>query len=50
MSKSAGSRNGGEVDAIGEALRERGDEIEAAPLARSFYAWYWPLMSPPSEA
>jgi len=50
MPKLNGSRNGGEADPIGEALRERGDDIEAAPLDHAFYAWYWPLMSPPAAA
>ena len=34
-------------DPIGDALRERGDGIAAAPLDRAFYEWYWPLMAPP---
>jgi nitrite reductase/ring-hydroxylating ferredoxin subunit len=37
----------GAVDPIGDALREAGDGIEAAPLDRDFYGWYWSLMAPP---
>jgi nitrite reductase/ring-hydroxylating ferredoxin subunit len=33
-------------DPIGEALREAGDGIAAAPLDRAFFEWYWPLMAP----
>ncbi len=33
-------------DALGEALRDNGDSLAAAPLARAFYDWYWPLMAP----
>jgi nitrite reductase/ring-hydroxylating ferredoxin subunit len=40
----------GEADPIGDALREQGDSIAAAPLGRAFYEWYWPLMSPPPAA
>ncbi len=34
-------------DPIGDALREAGDGIAAAPLDRAFYGWYWSLMAPP---
>lgn len=34
-------------DPIGDALREAGDGIAAAPLNRDFYGWYWSLMAPP---
>ncbi len=37
-----------EADGIGDALRD-GDAIDAAPLDRAFYAWYWPLMAPPAD-
>jgi hypothetical protein len=33
-------------DAVGDALRERGDALAAAPLERGFCDWYWPLMAP----
>ncbi len=36
------------VDPLGEALREAGDDLAAAPLDRAFYAWYWSLMPPPA--
>ena len=36
----------GPVDPIGEALREAGDGIEAAPLDGEFFGWYWSLMAP----
>jgi nitrite reductase/ring-hydroxylating ferredoxin subunit len=36
-----------DADPIGDALRDRGDAIAAAPLERSFYDWYWPLIAPP---
>ncbi len=47
-----GSRRGnGAIDPIGDplgdALREAGDGIAAAPLDREFYGWYWSLMAPP---
>ncbi len=34
-------------DPIGDALRDSGDGIAAAPLGRAFFEWYWPLMAPP---
>jgi nitrite reductase/ring-hydroxylating ferredoxin subunit len=34
------------VDPIGDALSEAGDGIEAAPLDREFYGWYWSMMAP----
>src|SRR5439155_11096544 len=34
------------ADPIGEALRQHGDSIAAAPLDRPFYDWYWPLLEP----
>jgi nitrite reductase/ring-hydroxylating ferredoxin subunit len=37
---------GAALDPIGDALRERGEEIAAAPLGRDFFRWYWPLMAP----
>jgi nitrite reductase/ring-hydroxylating ferredoxin subunit len=36
----------GAADPIGDALREAGDGVAAAPLGRDFYAWYWPQMAP----
>jgi len=33
-------------DPIGDALRERGESLAAAPLDRAFCDWYWPLMAP----
>lgn len=33
-------------DPIGDALRDSGDGIAAAPLDRAFFQWYWPLMAP----
>ncbi len=36
--------NGG--DPIGDALRERGESLAAAPLERGFCDWYWPQMAP----
>jgi nitrite reductase/ring-hydroxylating ferredoxin subunit len=38
-----------ETDGIGEALRD-GDAIDATPLDRGFYNWYWPLVAPPEAA
>ena len=40
----------GAVDPVGDALREAGDGIAAAPLDREFYGWYWSQMSPPATA
>ena len=37
-------------DPIGDALRQAGDGIAAAPLDRDFFAWYWPLMAPLAAA
>jgi nitrite reductase/ring-hydroxylating ferredoxin subunit len=34
------------ADPIGDALREHGESLAAAPLTRGFYDWYWPLMAP----
>lgn len=34
------------IDRLGDALREAGDGVEAAPLNRDFYGWYWSLMAP----
>jgi hypothetical protein len=42
-------RANGAIDPIGDALREQGDGIAAAPLDREFYQWYWPLMAPPAS-
>jgi nitrite reductase/ring-hydroxylating ferredoxin subunit len=36
----------GDADPVGDSLRERGDDIAAAPLDRAFYAWYWPQLAP----
>ncbi|MGD9614087.1 MAG: aromatic ring-hydroxylating dioxygenase subunit alpha [Alphaproteobacteria bacterium] len=36
-------------DGIGAALRD-GDAMDAKPLDRGFYDWYWPLMKPQSTA
>jgi nitrite reductase/ring-hydroxylating ferredoxin subunit len=36
-------------DGIGEALGD-GEALDAKPLDRGFYDWYWPLMAPPSAA
>ena len=36
----------GSVDQLGDALVEAGDGVEAAPLDRDFYGWYWSLMAP----
>jgi len=38
----------GAPDPVGDALRESGESIAAAPLDRAFYDWYWPLMAPPA--
>jgi nitrite reductase/ring-hydroxylating ferredoxin subunit len=35
-------------DGIGDVLRD-GGALDAAPLDRGFYAWYWPLMAPAAE-
>ncbi|MBV8888326.1 MAG: Rieske (2Fe-2S) protein [Alphaproteobacteria bacterium] len=43
----------GVEERVGEALRQTGDAISAAPLAwlgRDFYDWYWPLMAPVAAA
>ncbi len=45
MPGGAGRANGS-VDPIGDALSEAGDGIEAAPLDREFYGWYWSQMAP----
>ena len=37
-------------DPIGDALRDRGESIAAAPLGRDFCDWYWPLMAPLAAA
>jgi nitrite reductase/ring-hydroxylating ferredoxin subunit len=43
-------RNGAVADdGIGQALRD-GDAIDAKPLDRGFYDWYWPLIAPPEAA
>jgi nitrite reductase/ring-hydroxylating ferredoxin subunit len=39
-------RTNGAADPIGDALREGGESIAAAPLGRGFCGWYWPLMAP----
>ena len=39
-------RGNGAVDAIGDALRDEGEAIAAAPLAHGFYDWYWPQIAP----
>jgi nitrite reductase/ring-hydroxylating ferredoxin subunit len=41
-----GGRAPADGDPVGDALRDRGETIEAMPLDRAFYGWYWPLMSP----
>ncbi|HEV8679517.1 MAG TPA: Rieske (2Fe-2S) protein [Stellaceae bacterium] len=41
---------GNGADPIGEVLRDSGDGSTAAPLDRSFFQWYWPLMAPPAAA
>lgn len=44
-----GSNSAG--DPIGDALRDRGEAIAAAPLGSAFYDWYWPqLASAAAEA
>jgi nitrite reductase/ring-hydroxylating ferredoxin subunit len=40
-------RGDGPADPIGDALREAGDGVAAAPLDRPFLGWYWSLMAPP---
>ena len=40
---------GDAADGIGEALRDD-EKIEAMPLDRGFYDWYWPLIAPPEAA
>ncbi|MGE0259964.1 MAG: aromatic ring-hydroxylating dioxygenase subunit alpha [Alphaproteobacteria bacterium] len=37
-----------EADGIADALRD-GDALDAKPLDRGFYDWYWPLMAPPAD-
>ncbi|HEX3862310.1 MAG TPA: Rieske (2Fe-2S) protein [Stellaceae bacterium] len=37
-------------DPIGDALRDNAESIAEMPLDRSFYSWYWSLMSPPAAA
>jgi nitrite reductase/ring-hydroxylating ferredoxin subunit len=44
------NRNSGVADPIGDALREQGDAIAAAPLSRDFYSWYWGMIAPPEAA
>ena len=39
-----------DADPIGDALRDKGDAIAAAPLERGFYDWYWPRIAPPPGA
>ena len=39
----------GKADGIGEALDD-GEAIDAKPLDRGFYDWYWPLMAPDAAA
>ncbi len=47
MPKPGGAgRANGAVDPLGDALREAGDGIEAAPLDHEFYGWYWSQMAP----
>ena len=47
MPKAKGTaHDNGAADSLADALREAGDGIEAAPLDREFYGWYWPLMAP----
>ena len=53
MPMPGGSRRGNgpigpDGDPIGDALRQAGDTIATAPLDRTFYDWYWPLMAPPA--
>ena len=42
-------RANGTADPLGDALRDAGDGVEAAPLDGEFYGWYWPLMAPLAE-
>jgi nitrite reductase/ring-hydroxylating ferredoxin subunit len=49
MPRQGGSADGA-ADPIGDALRDRGDAIAAAPLDRPFYDWYWSKMAPPAES
>ena len=47
MPAPGGTRRGDRAgDPIGDALREAGDGVDAAPLDREFYGWYWSLMAP----
>lgn len=39
-------RQSSDGDPIGDALREAGDSLAAAPLERGFCEWYWSLMAP----
>jgi nitrite reductase/ring-hydroxylating ferredoxin subunit len=39
-----------EDDPLGAALRDQAASIEATPLPRAFYDWYWPQMAPPKAA
>jgi nitrite reductase/ring-hydroxylating ferredoxin subunit len=41
---------GSDVDPLGDALREQGEAIAAAPLDRAFYQWYWPMLAPAAAA
>jgi nitrite reductase/ring-hydroxylating ferredoxin subunit len=42
-------RAGDDADGIGAALRDD-DALDARPLDRGFYDWYWPLRAPAAEA
>src|SRR5205823_11165529 len=46
MPRPGGNHHANGADPIGDALREAGDGIAAAPLDRDFYGWYWPQMAP----
>ena len=46
MPMPGGTPRGDGGDPIGDALREAGDGVEAAPLDREFYGWYWSQMAP----
>jgi nitrite reductase/ring-hydroxylating ferredoxin subunit len=42
----SGAGTGDDADPLGDALRDQGEAIAAAPLDRTFYEWYWDLMAP----
>ena len=43
-----GNSASAETDGISDALGD-GEAIDAMPLDRAFYAWYWPLIAPPAD-